>query len=161
MLADDSDTPSVSNLSARVGYDDAMRRFAPFLYTAFAGLMLGGCDGSEPAKTAPPKSVPSVSAATPAAVRPPAPLAPKSSHDAAEAPAQTNSNPKSLQRLPMPRILAIATARVAGEVLEVEFEEADEKDGPEYEVSILTPDGLILEVKLDAISGKILKIEED
>jgi uncharacterized membrane protein YkoI len=61
----------------------------------------------------------------------------------------------------MPRILAIATARVAGEVLEVDFDEAEGDDGPEYDVKILTASGLILEVEIDAITGKILKIEED
>lgn len=89
-----------------------------------------------------------------------------SKHRLDSAPPATNGKHQGLhkkvrQRLSMPRILAIATARVAGEVLEVEFDERDEDDRPEYEVKILTPDGLIIEMEIDAISGKILKIEED
>ncbi len=61
--------------------------------------------------------------------------------------------------LPLVRILAIARARVPGEVIEVEL---DDEDGqPEYEVKILTADGRSIETKIDAVSGAILKSEED
>jgi uncharacterized membrane protein YkoI len=58
--------------------------------------------------------------------------------------------------LPLAKILEISTAQVPGDVIEVEF-----KGGPVYEVKILTPDGRIREVKLDARTGALIKIEDD
>jgi uncharacterized membrane protein YkoI len=61
--------------------------------------------------------------------------------------------------VPLPRILAIARARVAGEVVKTELE--SDHGRLEYEVKILTPSGRVREVELDARTGKVLKIEDD
>lgn len=61
--------------------------------------------------------------------------------------------------LPLPRILDIAQHRVPGEVLKVELEEMSDRLG--YEVKILTADGRVQEIKLDARTGAILKVEND
>lgn len=58
--------------------------------------------------------------------------------------------------LPLVEILRISTSHVQGDVIEVEF-----KGGPVYEVKILTPSGTVREVKLDARSGALIKIEDD
>jgi len=57
--------------------------------------------------------------------------------------------------LPLARIMQIATTRVPGDIIEIEY-----KAGPKYEVKILTPEGRIKEVKLDAKTGEITKIED-
>lgn len=57
------------------------------------------------------------------------------------------------------KILDLARAQVPGEVLKVELEK--DKGGLKYEVKILTPNGRVREVELDARTGKILKIEDD
>jgi uncharacterized membrane protein YkoI len=57
--------------------------------------------------------------------------------------------------LPLARIMQIATTRVPGDIIEIEY-----KAGPKYEVKILTPEGRIKEVKLDARTGEITKIED-
>ncbi len=57
--------------------------------------------------------------------------------------------------LPLNRVLEIATREVPGNVIEVEY-----KAGPKYEIKILTPDGRIREVKLDARTGAVLNIED-
>ncbi len=61
--------------------------------------------------------------------------------------------------LPLQKILAIVQKRVPGDVIEVELE--DHHHGWEYEVKVLTGEGRVLEVKLNAGSGKIRKIEDD
>lgn len=58
--------------------------------------------------------------------------------------------------LPLTRILSIAQQHAPGDVIEVEY-----KAGPKYEVKTLAADGRIREVKLDARTGALLKIEED
>lgn len=58
--------------------------------------------------------------------------------------------------LPLMRILAIANQHVAGDVIEVEY-----KAGPAYEIKVLMPSGQVREVKLDARTGALLKIEDD
>lgn len=61
--------------------------------------------------------------------------------------------------LPLPRIMALAQARVPGDVVKTELEV---KHGRlTYEVKILTKTGIVREVKLDARKGTILKIEDD
>lgn len=61
--------------------------------------------------------------------------------------------------LPLPRIMALAQARVPGDVVKTELEV---KHGRLiYEVKILTKAGIVREVKLDARKGTILKIEDD
>jgi uncharacterized membrane protein YkoI len=61
--------------------------------------------------------------------------------------------------MPLPRILDIAQHRVPGEVLKVELEELSDRLG--YEVKVLTADGRVQEIKLDARTGAILKVEND
>ncbi|MBL0916690.1 MAG: PepSY domain-containing protein [Sphingopyxis sp.] len=61
--------------------------------------------------------------------------------------------------LPLPRILAIAQAKVPGEVVKVELEY--EPTGIEYEVKILTPLGRVREVEINARTGAVVKIEDD
>ena len=58
--------------------------------------------------------------------------------------------------LPLTRILALAQAKVPGDVVEVEF-----KGGPVYEVKILTASGRLREVVLDARTGNLIKIEDE
>ncbi|MDY6946697.1 MAG: PepSY domain-containing protein [Pseudomonadota bacterium] len=69
---------------------------------------------------------------------------------------------EALQRgevLPLVKILAIANQQVAGDVIEVELE--DEKSALVYEIKILTGNGRVREVKIDARTGQVLKIEDD
>lgn len=61
--------------------------------------------------------------------------------------------------LPIARVLAIATARVPGDVLKVELER--ESVGFQYEVKILAASGRVREVEVDARTGRIIKIEDD
>lgn len=61
--------------------------------------------------------------------------------------------------LPLPRILALAQARVKGEVLNIELEQ--EHGVLSYEVKILTKKGRVREVELDARTGALIKIEDD
>lgn len=63
------------------------------------------------------------------------------------------------QILPLPRILALARARVPGEVVKIELEHDDGR--LIYEIKILTADGRMREVKLDARSGALIEIEDD
>jgi uncharacterized membrane protein YkoI len=61
--------------------------------------------------------------------------------------------------LPLPRILQLAQAQVSGEPIKIELEN---KHGRlEYEVKILTEAGYVREIKLDARTGAILKVEEE
>lgn len=57
------------------------------------------------------------------------------------------------------RILATVAEVVPGTVLEVELEER--KGRYVYELEILTPDGLLVEVKVDAHDQRILKTETE
>ena len=69
---------------------------------------------------------------------------------------------EALQRgevLPLVKILAIANQQVPGDVIEVELE--DEKSALVYEIKILTSTGRVREVKIDARTGKVLKIEDE
>ncbi len=69
---------------------------------------------------------------------------------------------EALQRgevLPLVKILAIANEAVPGDVIEVELE--DEKKALVYEIKILTGTGRVREVKIDARTGQVLKIEDD
>ncbi|WP_194790628.1 PepSY domain-containing protein [Pseudomonas sp. UFMG81] len=62
--------------------------------------------------------------------------------------------------LPLEQLLDAALGRYPGaRLLEAELEE---KHGRyEYEVELLTPQGVVREIKLDARSGELLKDEED
>ena len=61
--------------------------------------------------------------------------------------------------LPLTRILPIVQQRVAGDVIKIKLDDDDKRI--EYEVKVLTPNGRVIEVELDARTGRILKTEED
>lgn len=61
--------------------------------------------------------------------------------------------------LSLTKILAIAEQQVPGDVIEVELE--DEHRALVYEIKILTPTGRVREIKIDARTGVVLKIEDD
>lgn len=61
--------------------------------------------------------------------------------------------------LPLPRIMELALARVPGDVVKTELE--SERGRLIYEIKILTPQGSVREVKLDARTGSILLVEDD
>ncbi|VDS09883.1 Peptidase propeptide and YPEB domain protein [Paracoccus haematequi] len=61
--------------------------------------------------------------------------------------------------LPLAQILRQLDSEHPGTVVEVELEH---EDGIRvYEVELITPDGLLIEVDIDAATGEILKIEEE
>lgn len=57
--------------------------------------------------------------------------------------------------LPLVRILDIASRHLPGDTIEVEF-----KGGPVYEVKVLTADGSIREIVLDARTGALVRIKD-
>ncbi len=64
---------------------------------------------------------------------------------------------------PIAEILARVATEVPGEVVEVEFERS-QGHGDEtwiYELKIIAEDGRLLEVQVDAATGRILVAEED
>ncbi|MDD0977224.1 PepSY domain-containing protein [Pseudomonas fontis] len=62
--------------------------------------------------------------------------------------------------LPLEQLLQSALGRYPGAtLLEAELEE--KHDRYEYEVELLTPEGVVREIKLDATNGTLLKDEED
>lgn len=61
--------------------------------------------------------------------------------------------------LPLPRIMALAQAREPGDVVKTELEL--KRGQLIYEVKVLTRDGIVREVKLDARTGTILRVEDD
>jgi uncharacterized membrane protein YkoI len=61
--------------------------------------------------------------------------------------------------LPLSKILAIASQRVPGDVIEVELE--DEERVLVYEIKILTDGGRVREIKIDARTGAVLEIEDE
>ena len=61
--------------------------------------------------------------------------------------------------LPLTRILPIVQRRVPGDVIKIKLDDDDKRI--EYEVKVLTSNGRVIEVELDARTGRILKIEED
>ena len=61
--------------------------------------------------------------------------------------------------LPLTRILPIVQQRVPGDVIKIKLDDDDKRI--EYEVKVLTPNGRVIEVELDARTGRILKTEED
>lgn len=69
---------------------------------------------------------------------------------------------EALQRgevLPLVKILAIAGQHVPGDIIEVELE--DKKNVLVYEIKVLTETGRVREIKIDARTGAVLKIEDD
>lgn len=63
--------------------------------------------------------------------------------------------------LPITRILPIVQQRVPGHVIEIELDDDDDGRRIEYEIKVLTANGRVIEVKIDARTGRIRKIEED
>lgn len=62
--------------------------------------------------------------------------------------------------LPLAKVLAIAAAQVPGDVIEVELE--SNKHGVLiYEIKVLTDTGRVREIKINAATGAVLKIEDD
>lgn len=61
--------------------------------------------------------------------------------------------------LPLARILDIVETKVPGDIIEIELE----RKGPRfvYEVSVLTSEDRVREVKLDARDGALLSLEYD
>ncbi|WP_456413520.1 PepSY domain-containing protein [Thiolapillus sp.] len=57
------------------------------------------------------------------------------------------------------KILKIGRQQVAGKVIEVELER--EKGALIYELEILSRQGKVWDVEIDAVSGKVLKVKED
>lgn len=112
---------------------------------------------------------PAVPAAPPApVVQPPPPPPPpvQTPRPTPERPPERPSEPRPQPpagngRLPLARILAITQADTPGEVIDVEFDDDDDDDGPTYEITVLTPEGRSIEIKVDARTGAILEREED
>jgi uncharacterized membrane protein YkoI len=63
--------------------------------------------------------------------------------------------------LPITRILPEVQRRVPGTVIEIELDDDDDGRRIEYEIKILTAAGRVIEVKVDARTGRIREIEED
>lgn len=65
--------------------------------------------------------------------------------------------------LPIAEILSRVGEQVPGDLLELEFEREEGHGHPVwvYELKILTPDGLVREIEVDAASGQLLKLEHD
>lgn len=61
--------------------------------------------------------------------------------------------------VPLPRILALAQKHVPGEIVKVELEHDDGR--LHYEIKILSSTGRVREVKLDARTAALMKIEDD
>jgi uncharacterized membrane protein YkoI len=62
--------------------------------------------------------------------------------------------------LPLEKLLGQALDRYPGaRLLEAELER--EHDGYRYEVELLTPEGVVREIELDAATGRLLKDKED
>lgn len=63
------------------------------------------------------------------------------------------------QILPLAAIMADVQARYPGRVIEVEL---DDDDGAlVYEVELVTEDGRLIEIEIDAATGAIIDVEED
>ena len=60
---------------------------------------------------------------------------------------------------PLAKILTIAQEKVPGDVIEVELE--TEHGMLIYEIKVLTQSGRVREVKIDARTGSVLKVEDD
>ena len=64
--------------------------------------------------------------------------------------------------LPLTRILAIAQSRAPGDVVKVELDDDDDQASRlTYEVKTLSASGRVMEVEMDARTGKVLKVEQD
>jgi uncharacterized membrane protein YkoI len=68
--------------------------------------------------------------------------------------------------LPLTKILPIVQKRVPGEVIKVSLDDDPDHEHTrrgiiKYEVKVLTAAGEVIEVELDARTGRILEVEED
>lgn len=61
--------------------------------------------------------------------------------------------------LPLARVIDQVQKSYPGTVIEVELE--FDADGVEYELELATPDGRILDIDVDAVTGKIISVDED
>ena len=61
--------------------------------------------------------------------------------------------------LPLGTILALVEKEIDARVIEVEFEQEDGQYV--YEFELITPDGRLMEARADAVTGRILSLEED
>jgi uncharacterized membrane protein YkoI len=61
--------------------------------------------------------------------------------------------------LPIEVILDRVLRDYPGEILEIDFD--DDDDGYIYEIKVLTRRGIVLEMDVDAATGRILDLEED
>lgn len=87
-------------------------------------------------------------------------MAPATAEDAAEDDHVTARRLReSGQILPLEQILERARARQPGQVLETELER--KRDVYIYEVDILDADGWVWELKFDARTGELIKLERD
>lgn len=130
------------------------------MMAAMALALPGSCgcgDGAAPGEAQRSSSDPVVSSPAPATAVPPGSGRKPVMEIAREGGGADVLQAQSL--LPLARILQIARGRVPGEVIEVELE--DEHGVPEYEVKILTAESRAIEIKIDARSGAIRKLEEE
>ncbi|GBF59322.1 hypothetical protein PbB2_03017 [Candidatus Phycosocius bacilliformis] len=74
-------------------------------------------------------------------------------------PVDQPNGPSPAGKLPFLQIQAIALAAVPGDVVQVDLEEDHGRDI--YEFKILTAQGRVIELELDAATGRILKREAD
>ena len=63
--------------------------------------------------------------------------------------------------LPLSALLPLLAAAVPGEMLDVELELDANGRIHEYEFEVLTPDGRLVEVDMDAATGAIVEIEDE
>lgn len=69
------------------------------------------------------------------------------------------------ETLPLPRIMEIVTSRYVGSVIDVDIkgqrrrEIEDERSGVVYEVRLLTTNGHILRIRVDAYTGAFLEVD--
>ena len=61
--------------------------------------------------------------------------------------------------VPLEQILEQARSRHAGRLLEAELDEKDER--LIYEIEIVDPEGVVWELKYDAVSGTLIKEEKE
>lgn len=61
--------------------------------------------------------------------------------------------------LPLEKILEISRKQIQGRVLEVELEQEDKL--LIYELEVLDNQGIVWEIKVDAKTGSIIKLEQD
>ncbi|MEK0267657.1 MULTISPECIES: PepSY domain-containing protein [Stenotrophomonas] len=57
--------------------------------------------------------------------------------------------------VPLEQVVADALRRYPGKLIEVEL------DDGKYEIEILGPDGVVMELDYDAATGRLLKMEKD